>query len=1675
MEEVDQVGEVDFGFDLAGWMVEDSDDEDPGSGKVSPINENKVIVSDTSSSSISAQVLQMQGSRVPITPTMLKVLSESNPSTRKETEMEATKQLLSSSSDIVTQPEGGAGDAKFSSCSPKTVPAKATKSKTQKETKCSPSFGKQKSSQTTTTTTSLKKNMQDAVRPSSKKAAKSEKDTHTSVKGSNATVLTTEPSTTKPLEPKTASNKSKLSPAEYPVKLKGAQKQLHSKELSGSTDPPKISQPKAPSQSAVPSKLTQSETQATSVVPTQPVQSKGQKKSASSTTVRHSEDDNGPKLKSHGKSLLSTKPLQSTPPTELTVTPNSSKCKTQVAQKSVASIVTSDDATRESTFTQANELVNSTQCNISTTVEQSPTVSTTDSKATPPTLQTKPTSVISSPVAQATASDKLTSPTPLIKQAATSKPLSAICAATAKDTTVATNYSSKKKLADLSKSQGVKRTNVIERQRREMSPCIAEVMALDAGKEALERNSQGLKMITQDISDTKLFDIVEDNSNKTNSSLNKKPISINETGPPDKEAKVDAVFVQADATEKSGSKTESGSQPVTKPHHDINLSQTKPNTKAVAKPTVKRIIRRFHRSSQTMPKEQSSKLLQCLIRIPALDGSQKPKKTVSVSANLTIEDKQTAFFVSPLPSSIRHEIFEAVSIFNTGRIEERQIRSVSATYGICIGNITQTEMDKSLFRENIVSKSSFYNFQFDGQDGIVDLYFKSEDTFLTVMTQIRKTKIGPRYLPVSFFKVLTDDEKDKNCPQAYARATVIFDQNFSSSAFLAYAKAQVWNKPKVEETFSIHNMPGGIPLDFLKQIIPDAITIEVDVDKDPPKFTQEGRRLLIGVNRKAGDHILKLFSQLYVNRHCLVLTRGRTNKADAPNLKEILEKQKKSYRGSAPLKVLKGCAKDINSELSQRAKGHALLDEEEILMQVDNIPDADHVLIGRAGAWKGPSTVEHLHQAGSLGSYAAHPDPKDIKMSESTQGLSDISDGSDIGERPEDHESVKSLSQRVSKSRSVRSSLEKHTVSAKGGKRRPREESKDGSRDFSERSHIPQSDLDAFGRNREMRERIVNVQQRDISPATRVINQREKTGPDLDDLRLFITGQRNRVERIGSERRESEGTLANRRDRLESQRSVIENLNRPEAVQSNSIDKGSSGRRLRYSPETERILNQRDAQRTAKAGVRRSKSPDLYLDSKDRFKRLVEEKLRGLQDLNVGARQQKFSGYGRSQDKNEKSSQNSKHLSKRNSTKDDSRESSRERERGRPRTSGTDQRRSHGKRNRSPDIQRERAKSPIRKMKLHERSASPPHKRRHIAMSRKAHQAKAPQRSQSSGRRITVLRHNSLSPAPKSKRKGRSSLSPISIGDDDDDNDLKGTKLPEKREMYPKWLSRMPDKKVEGKAVSPQQSSGTKRPISTSGDETANDTTSLQREVLQEFVKHLLERASISTSDAAEDSNYNADTNFDNFASHHPQGQQQQEPPQQQEYHNHSQVHYHSGLSNPQQQEEATRLQTAGHSAKETLIPPPIPPPIMPPILSSEYEKISHLESLANQLAADIQREQKGHLQEQQFQKPDLQPYNQHQELSGGMWARPPAPPNEPPAHMVRMQAPQLMLNTPPPTIAFTAPPMPVPQPVVPLPFFTRVTPHVRLQSMANNNGQMQNPSTNQYQDTSLNRHGQFF
>ncbi|KAK3755145.1 hypothetical protein RRG08_036631 [Elysia crispata] len=351
-------------------------------------------------------------------------------------------------------------------------------------------------------------------------------------------------------------------------------------------------------------------------------------------------------------------------------------------------------------------------------------------------------------------------------------------------------------------------TGLKKQEDRASSPCIAEVMALDVGKDALEDMDLGLTMSLDD-KNVGFSDGAESNNKKV-IAFKKRPASPPKTGPPIKtkpevsssnlpkvkdsvdNSKHRTLPTPANSKKEESVKHEQIDQAITDSVSKITApqSQTSTNTKVLSKPTGKRIVRRFHRASQTLSKHLSSKLLQCLIRIPALDAPQKAKSTVSVAANLSSEDSQKPFYVSPLPPTVRQDVLDAVLLFNTNQTEARHIKpEVTFTHGISIGHITQADIEKSLFRENIVSRSSFYNFQFNGQDGVMDLYFKNEDAFQAVMTQIRKTKIGPRYLPVTFFKTLNKDEQDPDCPQPFARATVLFDQNFSSSSFLGYAKA----------------------------------------------------------------------------------------------------------------------------------------------------------------------------------------------------------------------------------------------------------------------------------------------------------------------------------------------------------------------------------------------------------------------------------------------------------------------------------------------------------------------------------------------------------------------------------------------------------------------------------------------------------------------------------------------------------------------------------------------------------------------------------------------------------------------------------------------------------------------------------------------------------------------
>ncbi|KAK7004596.1 hypothetical protein BgiMline_006127 [Biomphalaria glabrata] len=110
---------------------------------------------------------------------------------------------------------------------------------------------------------------------------------------------------------------------------------------------------------------------------------------------------------------------------------------------------------------------------------------------------------------------------------------------------------------------------------------------------------------------------------------------------------------------------------------------------------------------------------------------------------------------------------------------------------------------------------------------------------------------------------------------------------------LTYFVDPAWMRPKAVESVSFHNVPGGIPLSFLKILVPEAITIQLTPDKDN-KFTKSGRRIIMNFAKKAGEHFLQLFSQIYINNECVIATLGLTQPKQVPELADI-EKAKANW------------------------------------------------------------------------------------------------------------------------------------------------------------------------------------------------------------------------------------------------------------------------------------------------------------------------------------------------------------------------------------------------------------------------------------------------------------------------------------------------------------------------------------------------------------------------------------------------------------------------------------------------------------------------------------------------------------------------------------------------------------------------------------------------------------
>ncbi|CAG5135598.1 unnamed protein product [Candidula unifasciata] len=394
--------------------------------------------------------------------------------------------------------------------------------------------------------------------------------------------------------------------------------------------------------------------------------------------------------------------------------------------------------------------------------------------------------------------------------------------------------------------------------------------------------------------------------------------------------------------------------------------------------------------TQTVPTEYSNKLVQCLIKIPSLDAP--PKSNCHSEVQAVVEKaEEEVFFQKALPDNVRPEIFKVVSTFDVDNPGSRNITTGSYDYGISFGHITAADMEKSLFRENLLAKSAYYTVSFNRQDfGVVDLFFGEEEHFVTVLTHIRKMRIGQRHLVVTYCKTLKETERAPECPVFSVKATIIYNQNFATTDFIANSKAPLWNRPKVEELLTVHNMPEGIPLDFLKLIIPDALSVEMDDKKQ--KFTQKGSRVHLGLDRKKGaDSFMKLFTHMYINNECLVFSAFGSPVSSVPELAGILEEKKSRENEMKNVRELKAVSRDINATPYVGKK-----EEVEVIMKVETEASTKKILSPAPGS----STVQHPQQpVGTLVSSKAPAAGSSTNpaFSDVSDELSDISDTSDIG------------------------------------------------------------------------------------------------------------------------------------------------------------------------------------------------------------------------------------------------------------------------------------------------------------------------------------------------------------------------------------------------------------------------------------------------------------------------------------------------------------------------------------------------------------------------------------------------------------------------------------------------------------------------------------------------------
>ena len=228
------------------------------------------------------------------------------------------------------------------------------------------------------------------------------------------------------------------------------------------------------------------------------------------------------------------------------------------------------------------------------------------------------------------------------------------------------------------------------------------------------------------------------------------------------------------------------------------------------------------------------------------------------------------------------------------------------------------------------------------------------------------------------------------------------------------------------------------------------------------------------------------------------------------------------------------------------------------------------------------------------------------------------------------------------------------------------------------------TNLDMFGRNLEMRDKFKSEDERRESSFGRnqYENVMERHRPG--DLRFLISGHEDKGD-MG--KHVTPGWTAGKMDDAVETTDVFGRLGdglrrsgsrrTPPPLRDN-LDRTKTEKYSRYSPETEQVLLNRDKEK-ARALGRHSRSPSPHLDSKDRFKRLVEEKMRGLEGFIHGNRRQ-------DRDQDEKSSLSSRSRYSREQDKDFGKSHARNEKRGRSRSSSIEK---------GPHKRKLRGKSPL--------------------------------------------------------------------------------------------------------------------------------------------------------------------------------------------------------------------------------------------------------------------------------------------------------------------------------------------------------------------------------------------